>query len=85
MITSLLTQQAPLLQGYYMDEQFGKLEGANAAIGVYYYGDYLTMQENNPDLRFAILQILFGLGSGVLGHSELLLHKYFNYMITDND
>ena len=50
----LLTQQAPLLQGYYMDEQFGKLEGANAAIGVYYYGDYLTMQENNPDLRFAI-------------------------------
>ena len=34
----LLTQQAPLLQGYYMDEQFGKLEGANAAIGVYYYG-----------------------------------------------
>ncbi len=31
------------------------------------------------------LQILFSLGSGVLGHSELLLHKYFNYMITDND
>lgn len=50
----LLVQQSPLLQGYYMDEQFGKLEGANAAIGVYYYGDFLTMQENNPDLAFAI-------------------------------
>lgn len=49
-----LIAQAPLRQGLYMDEQFGKLEGANAAIGVYYYGDFLTMKENNPDLAFAI-------------------------------
>jgi len=49
-----LIVQAPLLQGYYMDEQFGKLEGSNAAIGVYYYGDFLTMKENNPDLAFAV-------------------------------
>ena len=30
------------------------MEGANAAIGTYYYGDYLTMLENNPDLGFYI-------------------------------
>lgn len=48
----LLIQQKPILQGYAMDEIFGKLEGKNAAIGTYYYGDFLTMQENNPDLDF---------------------------------
>lgn len=49
-----LIQQKPILQGYAMDEIFGKMEGANAAIGTYYYGDYLTMVENNPDLGFYI-------------------------------
>lgn len=49
-----LIVQKPLLQGYFMDKIFEKMEGANAAIGVYYYGDYLTMQENNEDLLFAI-------------------------------
>lgn len=49
-----LIAQKPLLQGYFMDKIFEKMEGANAAIGVYYYGDYLTMRENNPDLAFAI-------------------------------
>ncbi len=51
---ALIKEQKPLLQGFFMDEQFGKLEGGNAAIGVYYYGDFLTMHENNPDLAFAI-------------------------------
>lgn len=50
----LLIAQKPLLQGYFMDKIFEKMEGANAAIGVYYYGDYLTMKENNPDLAFAV-------------------------------
>ena len=49
-----LVAQKPILQGYVMDEVFGKMEGANAAIGTYYYGDYLTMLENNPDLGFYI-------------------------------
>lgn len=50
----LLIAQKPLIQGYFMDKIFEKMEGANCAIGVYYYGDYLTMAENNPDLAFAI-------------------------------
>ena len=49
-----LIAQKPILQGYVMDEVFGKMEGANAAIGTYYYGDFLTMYENNPDLGFYI-------------------------------
>lgn len=49
-----LIGQKPLLQGYFMDKIFEKMEGANAAIGVYYYGDYLTMYDNNEDLAFAI-------------------------------
>lgn len=50
----LLIEQKPMLQGYFMDKIFEKMEGANAAIGVYYYGDFLTMYDNNPDLAFAI-------------------------------
>ncbi len=49
-----LMAQKPLIQGYFMDKIFEKMEGANCAIGVYYYGDYLTMNENNPDLAFAL-------------------------------
>ena len=43
-------------QGKVMDEIFLKLEQGNAAIGVYYAGDYLTMLENNEDLRYVIPQ-----------------------------
>ena len=49
-----LIEQKPILQAYCMDDIFGKLEGKNASIGAYYYGDYLTMVENNPDLAFYI-------------------------------
>ena len=37
-----------------MDEVFGKMEGGNAAIAMYYAGDYLTMLDNNPDLKFVV-------------------------------
>ena len=41
-------------QAFVMDEVFGKMEGGNAAITMYYAGDYLTMLENNEDLAFVI-------------------------------
>lgn len=50
----LLVEQWPIVQAYVMDDIFQKLEGANAYVGTYYYGDYLTMYENNPDLGFYI-------------------------------
>ncbi|MEG1658111.1 MAG: spermidine/putrescine ABC transporter substrate-binding protein [Oscillibacter sp.] len=52
----LLAQQKSddIVQAYVMDEIFGKLEGGESAMGVYYAGDYLTMLENNPDLAFCV-------------------------------
>ena len=41
-------------QSFVMDEVFGKMEGGNAAIAMYYAGDYLTMLDNNPDLKFVV-------------------------------
>lgn len=40
------------LQSYVMDEVYGKMETGEAAIAPYYAGDYLTMAETNPDLKF---------------------------------
>ena len=44
-----LSKQVPLLQGWYMDQIFNKMEGENAAIAVYYAGDYLTMVDDMGD------------------------------------
>ena len=50
-----LTTQSPLVYSYVMDEIFNTLESGEAAVGVYYAGDYFTMrdaQADNVDLRF---------------------------------
>jgi len=46
-----LLKQKPLVQSYVMDEVFMKMESGEAALAVYYAGDFLTMKENNPDLE----------------------------------
>ncbi|MGN1320102.1 MAG: PotD/PotF family extracellular solute-binding protein, partial [Acutalibacteraceae bacterium] len=48
----LLKEGKDILQSYVMDEIYGKLETGEAAIGPYYAGDFLVMQEVNEDLRF---------------------------------
>lgn len=50
----LLEKQKPLLQGYFQDQMYDKLEGGEALIGAYYAGDYICMLENNPDLKFVV-------------------------------
>ena len=50
----LLKTQKPLVQSYVMDEMYDKMEAGEAAIGVYYAGDSLTMIDNNHDLNFVI-------------------------------
>lgn len=54
--TDLLIKQKQdgIVQAYVMDEIFDKLEGGEAAMGVYYAGDYLTMKQDNPDLAFVV-------------------------------
>ena len=44
-----LKAQKPLVQAYVMDEIFDKMIGGEAAIGVYYSGDAITMIDDNPD------------------------------------
>lgn len=48
----LLKKQKPLVQNYVMDEVFNKMENNNAIMAPYYAGDYLSMAEINPDLKF---------------------------------
>lgn len=47
-----LKAQKPLVQAYVMDEIFDKMEGGEAAVGVYYSGDAITMISDNPDLAW---------------------------------
>ena len=50
-----LLAQRPLLYGQVMDEIFNLMESGEAAVGVYYAGDYFTMLDNQADgvdLRF---------------------------------
>jgi len=50
----ILKEQKPLVQAYVMDEIYDKMESEEAAIGVYYAGDSLTMIDNNENLNFVI-------------------------------
>ena len=47
-----LKAQKPLVQAYVMDEIFDKMIGGEAASGVYYSGDAITMIDDNPDLAW---------------------------------
>ena len=47
-----LKAQKGCVQAYVMDEVFGKMERGEAWIAPYYAGDYMTMAEENPDLKF---------------------------------
>lgn len=49
-----LKKQKSLVQAYVMDEIYDKMESREAAIGVYYAGDALTMIDNNKELNFVI-------------------------------
>ena len=51
-----LKAQKPLVQAYVMDEIFDKMIGGEAAIGVYYSGDAITMIDDNPDLAWVFPQ-----------------------------
>ena len=47
-----LAEQKPVVQQYVMDQIFDAMENEEAYIAPYYDGDYLTMVEENPDLKF---------------------------------
>ena len=41
-------------QGFFMDEIYDKMEVGETALCTYYAGDYLSMYDNNPDLKYVI-------------------------------
>jgi len=47
-----LAEQKPVLQQYVMDQIFTTMQNKEAWIAPYYAGDYLTMAQENPDLKF---------------------------------
>lgn len=47
-----LIEQKPIVKKYVMDEVFNLMESGEAALAPYYAGDFLSMQQNNPDLGF---------------------------------
>ena len=49
-----LKEQKMVLQAYVMDEIFDKMSNGEAALAPYYAGDFFIMQEDNPDLAFAV-------------------------------
>lgn len=50
----LLKEQKPLLQGYYMDQVFDKMESGEAWLAPYYAGDAAILVDNNDDIGFAV-------------------------------
>ena len=51
-----LSEQKPLVQQYVMDQIYDLMENEEAWIAPYYVGDYVAMEENNPDLGFFLPQ-----------------------------
>ena len=49
-------KQAGTYQGFFMDEIYDKMEVGETALCTYYAGDYLSMYDNNPDLKYVIPQ-----------------------------
>lgn len=51
---ALLKEQKPLLQGYYMDQIFDKMESGEAWLAPYYAGDAAILVEGSDNIDFAI-------------------------------
>ncbi len=49
-----LKKQEPLVQAYVMDQIFEKMISEEAYVAPYYAGDYITIAQDNPDIKFAL-------------------------------
>ncbi len=83
-----LIRQKPLIQSYVMDEIFNKMKNNSAAIAPYYAGDYLTMHDDNEDLKFYYPEE----GTNIFVDSMCipfctknkdLAEKYINFMLSE--
>lgn len=82
----LLKEQKGIVQAYVMDEIYDKMESGEAAIGVYYAGDSLTMVDNNPDLNFVIPKkganlYVDNVSIPTSSENVLAAHMYINFLL----
>ena len=82
----LLKEQKNVSPSYVNDEIFLKMEAGEAALAPYYAGDFLTMQENNPDLDFVYPEEgvnFFVDGACVLKYAKnkLAAELYINFLL----
>ena len=49
-----VSKASGVYQGFFMDEIYDKMEVGETALCTYYAGDYLSMYDNNPDLKYVI-------------------------------
>lgn len=85
---SILKAQNPLVSSYVMDEVFDKMEGGDAALAPYYVGDFLSMQENNPDLAFVypkegVNYFVDAMCVPSSAQNKEAAELYINYMLTE--
>ncbi len=82
----LLKEQKNIVQAYVMDQIYDKMESGEAAIGVYYAGDSLTMIDNNPDLNFVIPKTganlyVDNVTIPTSAENVLAAHMYINFLL----
>lgn len=82
----LLKVQKNVNPSYVNDEIFLKMEAGEAALAPYYAGDFLSMQENNPDLAFVYPEEgvnFFVDGACVLKNAKnkLAAELYINFLL----
>ena len=81
----LLKSQKPLVQAYVNDEIFDKMESGEAALGIYYAGDAVSMMENNEDLEIAFPKegvnwFVDSLVIPKIAKNKELAEKFINFM-----
>ena len=83
-----LRVQKDILQGYVNDEIFNKMTSDSATIAPYFAGDYITMTEDNENLKFYYPEE----GTNVFidamcipesSHNKELAKEYINFMLSE--
>ncbi len=83
---SELKRQKAILQGYFNDQMYNKLEGESAAMGAYYSGDAMVMMQSNEKLAFAIPDegsnfYVDAMCIPVGAQNTEAAHQYINFML----
>lgn len=81
-----LKKQKAILQGYFNDQMYNKLEGESAAMGAYYSGDAMVMMQSNDKLAFAIPQegsnfYVDAMCIPTCAQNVDAAHQYINFML----